>query len=81
MSRTFSIETFDQIRAAFPDMAVALYALEPGMGVTLEIIDPDGGLFSFKGATAAEAIARAFPPAPADPDPPPVAEVATDIFD
>lgn len=53
--------TFDELRAANPDLAVSLYALEPGGFVTLEILTPDGQAFTFRAETAAAAIERAFP--------------------
>ena len=53
--------TLDDARAARPDLGFALYALEPGQPVTLEIMDGDQNLFTFKGATEAECLARAFP--------------------
>lgn len=55
---------FDAIRAAHPDLALALYAMTPGGVVTLEIITPDGAVFPFTGLTADAALDLAFPPAP-----------------
>jgi len=69
--------TFDEIRAASPELCLAIYAMEPGGPVTLEILTPDGQVYSFKGATEAAVLLAAFPPdapAPADPEP------ETDIF-
>lgn len=57
--------TFDELRAANPDLAVSLYALEPGGLVTLEVITPDGQAFTFAAETAAAAIEKAFPAEPA----------------
>lgn len=65
---------FDDIRERHPDLAVNLYAMEPGGPVTLEIITPDGKTFTFRGETAQEAIDTAFPP---EPEPTP----APDIFE
>lgn len=56
--------TFDDIRAAHPELAIALYALEPGGAVTLEVLTPDGQSFTFTRPTATEALATAFPPTP-----------------
>lgn len=67
--------TFDDIRAAMPEVAITAYAQEPGGAVTLEIITPDGSIFTFTRPTLAEAVAVAFPP-----DPEPVAPAAS-IFD
>lgn len=60
--------TFDEIRATNPDLGLALYAIEPGQPVTLEVYTPDGQTFSWRAADAAAALALAFPPEPvADP--------------
>jgi hypothetical protein len=67
----------DDLRAARPDLALAVYAMEPGRSVTLEIYD-GGQVYTFKGETEADAILAAFPaPATDDPyDPRPVAPPA-----
>lgn len=70
--------SLDDLRRMRPDLAMALYALEPGQGVTLEIIH-DGQVYPFKAPTEAEAILQAFPPKPAEPPPPPKPD--TSIFD
>lgn len=57
---------FDQIRHDHPDLGLTLYAIEPGGVVTLEVIAPDGSIFTFRGATADETLAVAFPPEPAE---------------
>lgn len=54
--------SLDDLRAARPDLSLALYAMEPGRGVTLEIYH-DGHVYAYPGATEAEAILAAFPPA------------------
>lgn len=64
------MQTLDEARAAQPAFAMALYALEPGGPVTLEIITPDGEPFTFEGPTEAAVLARAFPPVEAAPPPP-----------
>lgn len=51
----------DRLREKHPDLAIGVYALEPGGPVTLEIITPDQKVFSWHAATLAECIARAFP--------------------
>jgi len=56
--------TFDELRAAKPDLGFALYALEPGKGVAFEVHTPDGQVFGFTGETAQAAIDTAFPPDP-----------------
>ncbi|MCW4115646.1 hypothetical protein NPA31_011795 [Aurantimonas sp. MSK8Z-1] len=58
--------TFDELRAAHPELGAALYAYEPGVGVTLELLTPDGAQFLFTGPTAQAAIDAAFPPDPID---------------
>jgi hypothetical protein len=66
--------TLDELRAANPELGMALYALEPGGPVTFEIYAPDGKVFSWRDATAALAIAQAFPPEqpePLEPEPEP----------
>jgi hypothetical protein len=70
--------TFDDIRAAHPDLAVSAYALEPGGPVTLEILTPDGASYTFTRPTLAEAVAVAFPPdrPSATPTPAPVARAS-----
>ena len=68
--------SLDAARDENPALGFALYAYEPGGPVTLEIIDPDGQIFSFVGATASEALAIAFPPAPPEPATP-----SASIFD
>lgn len=69
---------YDDVRAANPDLLVSVYGMTPGGPVTLEIITPDGKAFTFTGATARAAIARAFPPdvseKPTDDEP------QTDVF-
>jgi hypothetical protein len=55
------MNTLDDIRTKYPHLGVSLYALDPGKPVTLELLAPDGKLFSFTGATEAEAVAAAFP--------------------
>jgi len=54
--------TFDEIRAANPELGLALYAIEPGQPVTLEAYTPDGQTFSWTGPTEAHVLALAFPP-------------------
>lgn len=58
------MKTLDDIRHAHPELGVALYALEPGRGVTLEIHAPDGEFFAFTGRSEADAVGMAFPPEP-----------------
>lgn len=58
----------DDVRAARPELSLALYAMDPGGLVTLEIY-AGGEVYKFVGATEAEAILAAFPPAPATAEP------------
>lgn len=53
--------TLDDIRRHYPLLGLALYALEPGQHVTLEIHSAQGQVFSFRGAGEAEVLAKAFP--------------------
>lgn len=68
---TCSDDRLDTLRAQNPDLGFALYALIPGGIVTLEIVTPDGEIFTFKALTAAEALSMAFPeqPVTAAPEP------------
>jgi hypothetical protein len=61
MSR--SISSLDDLRRQEPDVGAAIYALEPGGPVTLEVLMPDGQMFSWVAATVAEVFSQAFPPA------------------
>lgn len=72
--------TLDDIRAAQPALGFALYALEPGGTVTLEVMTPDGQIFRFDGPSEAAVLAVAFPPAEADAPEHPEPSVETDIF-
>ena len=78
-SPTPSIETFDDIRAAHPDLAVNCYGMTPGGAVTLELIVPDGRSYTFTGPTARAAIELAFP-APDVSEKPTDDEPQTDVF-
>lgn len=68
--------TFDEARAAYPAWSFGVYALDPGAGLTLEILTGDGQTFSFEAETLAAALLLAFPPAPEEPEPEP-----NDVFD
>lgn len=59
--------SLDETRAKLPGLGFAVYALEPGGPVTLEV-HASGQVYEFRGATEAEAIERAFPPA-VEPEP------------
>lgn len=60
--------SLDELRHHFPGLGFAVYAYEPGGAVTLEIHDGED-VYSFPAATEAEAVALAFPMAPADDEP------------
>lgn len=66
-----TLRSLDEVRAAFPQLGLALYAYEPGGPVTLEIHAPEG-VFTFSAETEELAIAAAFPEPPPPPPPPPV---------
>lgn len=73
--------TFDEIRAANPVLGLALYAIEPGQPVTLEVYTPDGQTFSWTGPTEVHVLALAFPPEPvADARVEPEQPTTPDIF-
>ncbi len=57
--------SLDDLRALRPDLSFALYAMTPGQPVTLEIYH-DGQVYTFSGATEADAILAAFPPKPVE---------------
>jgi hypothetical protein len=70
--------TFDEIREQQPQLGLALYAIEAGGPVTFEVHTPDGQVFTWRGATEAQVLALAFPPAaPAEIEP----EPPVDVFD
>lgn len=56
--------TFDDARTAHPGFGFALYAIEAGGPVTMEIIALDGQIFTFTGPTEQAVLDLAFPPAP-----------------
>lgn len=64
--------SLDDLRTARPDLAFALYAMDPGGPVTLEVHHA-GQVYTFKGATEADAIIAAFPPE-SEPAQAPIAE-------
>jgi len=68
-----SPERFDRLREERPDLALTLYAMDPGGLVTLEVITPEGEVFTFLGPTAAAAMRTAFPEPTTD-------QPTTDIF-
>ena len=70
--------SLDDLRRLRPDLALAVYALEPGQGVTLEV-HHDGEVYTFKADTESDAILMAFPPAPPETPEPPKPD--TSIFD
>lgn len=77
--------SFDAIRAEYPHLGLALYALDPGGPVTLEVHTPDGGVFAWSGATQAAVLAasglEAAAVVEAAPEPPVAATpVVEDVF-
>ena len=54
----------DDLRARYPKLGFAVYAIEPGKPVTLETHSPDGQVFTFRAATLDAALDKAFPPEP-----------------
>lgn len=58
---TNSLCSIDVIRQAYPHLSLALYAYEPGLNVTLEVIASSGDSFTFAAPTAGEAAILAFP--------------------
>lgn len=70
--------SLDDLRAERPDLSFALFAMDPGLPVTLEIYHA-GQVYTFSGATEADAILAAFPPKLVEEILPPPA--TPDIFD
>lgn len=66
----------DELRQRYPRLGFAVYAIEPGKSVTLEIYDGDE-VYTFRGKTAAAAIETAFPAQDPEPAPP----TPTNVFD
>lgn len=64
--------SLDDLRAAFPHLGFAIYALDPTGPVTLEVHTPDGQVFPVVRRSLDAAVERAFPspPEPAIPEPP-----------
>lgn len=59
--------SLDELREKRPDLSFALFAMTPGEPVTLEIYH-EGAVYSFSGATVADALLEAFPPDQPDAD-------------
>lgn len=70
--------SLDDLRAARPGLSFALYAMDPGLPVKLEIYHA-GEVYSFTGETVSDAILAAFPPTPEETPKP--ATPDTSIFD
>ena len=64
--------SLDDLRAQYPHLGFAAYALTPGGIVTFEIHTPDH-VFPYEGPTLGAAIAAAFPPEENVALPPPAA--------
>lgn len=54
----------DRIREIYPHLSIGVYALEPGLALTVEVMTPDGTRYSKTAATAAEAFTAIFGPLP-----------------
>lgn len=70
--------SLDDLRQLRPDLSFALFAMDSGADVTLEIYH-DGQVYPFRGATVADAILAAFPPPPDEIAKPPQPD--SSIFD
>lgn len=62
--------SLDDLRRLKPELSLALFAMEAGGPVTLEIYH-GGEVYTFKAPTEAEAILAAFPPKPEEIEPQP----------
>lgn len=65
--------SLDDLRSTFPHLGFAVYAIEPGAPVTLEVHTADGQVFTTVRRTLDAAIERAFP---SPPEPAPEVEPA-----
>lgn len=57
----------DRIRALYPHLSIGVYALEPGLPLTVEVMTPDGTRYSRTAATAEQAFTAIFGPLPEAP--------------
>lgn len=73
--------TLDDARRAFPKLGLAIYALDPGGPMTLEVHTVDGQVFTFDGPTEADLVARAFPSLQPAPIEAPQPTEMTNVFD
>lgn len=53
--------TLDDIRARLPLCGFAVFAMDPAEGVTLEVYEPGGQTFQWRGPSVADVLAQAFP--------------------
>ena len=53
--------TLDDIRRAYPQLGLALYAYDPAGVVTLELHAPDGNVLTYHASSSEEVFARVFP--------------------
>lgn len=72
--------SLDDLRRERPDLSLALFAMEAGQPVTLEIYH-GGQVYTFRGATEADAILAAFPPPEASQNATPTPATPDSIFD
>lgn len=72
--------TLDALRAKYPNLSFTLYAYS-GEPVTLEAINGEGRIFTFVGATEAEAILAGFADDFTPPTQPTPADPALSVFD
>jgi hypothetical protein len=56
--------SLDDLRARFPQLGFAIYAIDPADPITLEVHLPDGTVQALTGNTWAETAALAFPETP-----------------
>lgn len=62
--------TLDDLRARFPQFGFAIFAMDPAEPVTLEVYEPGGQTFQWRGVSVHDVLAKAFP-----------APAATSVFD
>lgn len=68
----------DKLRAEHPHLGFAVYAIEPGGVVTLEVFD-GGAIFTFRAESEAEALAMVF--RAVEPEPRVAAPAINDLFE
>lgn len=56
--------TLDELRLRFPRLGFAIFAMDPAEPVVLEVYEPGGETFQWRGPSVADVLAAAFPAPP-----------------